>query len=485
MPGILFRILEARLFVRPVTLRTPFRFGAVTVRQSDHILAQVRIEGADGRQAVGCGSDALAAKWFDKNPGKSERQNVLDLGHAAERARAGLLASPSPRTLFAHWLPLARECVREAQAAGLPAIVGSFAASLFERAMFEALGRLTQRSFHRVILENLAALDPGAVHAELRGFDLAGSLPRAPLAAVHIRHTVGMLDPLVAGDLGPGGGVGDGLPETLTDYLQSDGIRYLKVKIGGNPAQDLERLIRVSETVAAVRGQDYTITLDGNEQYRDPEGLMTLLERMRAEPRLRTFFANLLFVEQPIPREAAFDPALQPAIERLSAIKPLVLDEADGHLEAFKQGVNLGWRGVSAKNCKGVIQSLLNRSLVQLWSTRAKPLLLSAEDLTVVPVIGLQQDLTTVATLGLPHVEKNGHHYVRGCAHCTPQERQGLRAHHASLYRQTGNELFLHIQGGQVDLTSLRCPGYGVGFEVDPTAFPEWERWERDSAGQA
>lgn len=485
MSSVPFRIVDANLFVRSVTLRTPFRFGAVTVRESGHIIAQVTIEGEAGGRAVGCGSDALAAKWFDKNPAKSERQNVVDLGRAAERVRANLLASRQAAPLFSHWLPIDRESVRAAEAAGLPAIVGSFAASLFERAMFEALGRLAGLPFHRVILDNLAGLNPAAVHPQLKRFDLAKSLPPEPLATVSIRHTVGMLDPLVSGDLPPASGVGDGLPECLADYLREDGVRYLKVKIGGDPAQDLARLIRVAETVEAVRGNAYTITLDGNEQYRDPDRLMGLLESVQAEPRLRGFFANTLFIEQPIPREAAFDPSLKAAIERLSAIKPLVLDEADGHLDAFQQGVQVGWRGVSAKNCKGVIQSLLNRCLVQLWSTPRRPLLLSAEDLTVLPVIGLQQDLATVATLGLTHVEKNGHHYVRGCAHCTPQERQGLRAYHSSLYQQMGNELFLSIQGGQVDLTSLQCPGYGVGFEVDTSAFPAWSRWEADSAGRS
>src|SRR5262245_37733179 len=113
-----FRIVDAALFMRSVTLRTPFRFGAVTVRESDHIIAQVTIEDAQGGRATGCGSDALAAKWFDKNPAKTERQNVVDLGEAAERARVHLLASKRPQTLFQHWLPLDREAVRAAQANG-------------------------------------------------------------------------------------------------------------------------------------------------------------------------------------------------------------------------------------------------------------------------------------------------------------------------------------------------------------------------------
>ena len=107
---------------------------------------------------------------------------------------------------------------------------------------------------------------------------------------------------------------------------------------------------------------------------------------------------------------------------------PIIIDESDGDLEAFPRAIALGYRGVSTKNCKGIVKSFLNRTLVEgLNAERPAParLFMSAEDLTNVPVVPLQQDLATVRALGIPHVERNGHHYVRGLAHCSAGSGRG------------------------------------------------------------
>ena len=66
---------------------------------------------------------------------------------------------------------------------------------------------------------------------------------------------------------------------------------------------------------------------------------------------------------------------------------------------------------MSVKNCKGVFRALLSRGLCELADDGSFQ---SAEDLTNLPVLALQQDLATIAALGLPHVERNGHHYFKG-----------------------------------------------------------------------
>ena len=106
----------------------------------------------------------------------------------------------------------------------------------------------------------------------------------------------------------------------------------------------------------------------------------------------------------------------------------MLIDESDAELDSFTRAVALGYRGVSTKNCKGIVKSFLNRSLVERENrgrALGQRLFMSAEDLTNVPVVPLQQDLATVRALGITHVERNGHHYVRGLAHCAG--RSGAR----------------------------------------------------------
>lgn len=125
-----------------------------------------------------------------------------------------------------------------------------------------------------------------------------------------------------------------------------------------------------------------------------------------------------------------------------------------------------------------------NRSLVEKWSGRRKPgaaLFMSAEDLTTLPVIPLQQDLATARALGITHVERNDHHYVKNVAHCSRPERYHATRLHRDLYRGCEDEARLRIEGGLVRVASLSTPGYGGAFEPDLPSMMPLEQWSIDS----
>jgi len=135
---------------------------------------------------------------------------------------------------------------------------------------------------------------------------------------------------------------------------------------------------------------------------------------------------------------------------------------------------------VSTKNCKGIFKSFMNRSLVERWNRRRKrgtQLFMSAEDLTTLAVIPLQQDLATVRALGITHVERNGHHYVKGLGHCSPRERNLATRLHRDLYCGDGSSARLRIESGFVRVGSLSAPGYGGPFEPDLSSMIPLERW--------
>src|SRR5262249_60707982 len=112
----------------------------------------------------------------------------------------------------------------------------------------------------------------------------AFALPRS-LAALHaapdiaVRHTVGLVDPIATADQKPGERVNDGLPETLEEAVAHYRGRYYKLKVGGDIAADLDRLVRIAAVLDRAAG-DYRTTLDGNEQYDDVDGIAQLWRRM-------------------------------------------------------------------------------------------------------------------------------------------------------------------------------------------------------------
>ena len=100
---------------------------------------------------------------------------------------------------------------------------------------------------------------------------------------------------------------------------------------------------------------------------------------------------------------------------------------------------------------------------------------MTAEDLTNVPIVPLQQDLATVRALGIPHVERNGFHYVRGLAHCSDRERELALRRHGDLYEGDSREAFVRIDDGQIKVDSLAVPGLGVAFDPDFESMEPWD----------
>ena len=78
-----------------------------------------------------------------------------------------------------------------------------------------------------------------------------------------------------------------------------------------------------------------------------------------------------------------------------------------------------------------------------------------------------------VALLGLDHVERNGHHYVRGLAALPAAEQRAFLAAHPDLYMDDAGLVRVRITGGRLDIRSLACPGFASGAEPDWSAMVE------------
>jgi hypothetical protein len=279
-----------------------------------------------------------------------------------------------------------------------------------------------------------------------------------------VRHTVGLLDPIVAADRSPSDRVNDGLPETLEEVVRHYRGRYYKLKVAGDVAADLARLASIAAVLDRDAG-DYRATLDGNEQYDDVEGIAELWRRMRETPALQRLVAATLFIEQPIKRASA----LQRPVDTLARLKPLIIDESDGELGSFPSALKLGYSGVSSKNCKGLYKSILNSARVAKLNAEAGAdrYFMSAEDLTTLAGVSVQQDLALVSLLGLTHVERNGHHFIDGMSFASKGEQAAFASAHPDLYDASADPARLRIEGGRLSLASLTCPGFAVAADMD------------------
>ncbi len=448
------RIVDSGMFVSDCRTRLPFRFGAVTMTEAPLCLAMLEIETDDGRRVRGYSSDLLVPKWFDKDPNKSPRENSSDLLASAHAAARSFREQPIS-TVFGAWWSVYQNRV-ESQAFGQgDQLVRGFGVALCERALMDAACRAAGVSFFTALKEDLFGFQPQLLYPELDAWSLPTSLGDTPASRVRVRHTVGLTDALRQEELETQ--LEDGLPRALEQDIAVYGLDTFKVKIGGGHDVDLERL----KSLAAFFDEtldDYQLTVDGNEQFDSLDDLLRLFDVVAREARGRRLVERLLYIEQPLHRGATFDTSRNRAMPQVRDIAPVIIDEADCALAALPRALELGYRGISVKNCKGVFRALASRGLCEI----ADDAFQSAEDLTNLPVVALQQDLATVAALDLPHVERNGHHYFRGLEHLSRRETQWALQAHPALYVRHYSSARLDIQGGELKLDSLERPGYGA-----------------------
>ena len=464
----LIRLVELEAFIHDVATRMPFRYGIACMTAAPALHLRLTIEDSSGRTARGVAADGLPPRWFDKDPEKSLRQNVEDQVCAMTIARDIYLEQGrTPATAAAHWQAALPQVYENCAEKGLNALTSAFGSSFFERAMLDALARLCGLSFFELLKNDLTGLETSSI------------IPDRPLERLYCRHTVGLGDPVRTADIAEEDRLDDGLPQSLEECIAEYGLHYFKVKVCGEDETDLERITQLTGLFEEHCTRGYSITLDGNEQYKDPRQLIELLKKLEEDPSTRRFCEQVLFIEQPLSRETALSADAERGLRELAALRPIVIDESDDSLDSFRRATELGYSGTSHKNCKGIFKSLLNRRLVcELNHEAGRELYFqSAEDLANLPVIPLQQDLTAVAALGIPHVERNGHHYFRGLGHLPAAEAKAALEAHPDLYEPFDNSVRLLVQNGALELGSLQCVGFGYGCELSLEERQRLEDW--------
>jgi L-alanine-DL-glutamate epimerase-like enolase superfamily enzyme len=448
-----FTLRDIALYERDIPFRKPFRFGAVTVDGTAQAFVRVEIQLPDGRTATGATAELMVPKWFDKNPALSTGETIDELRRALFIARETYLARQTPLSAFALHAEAAAEHAERCAAEHIPPLAAAFGPAQLDKAVLDALLRAHDMDVFRGLAANIAGLDE-RLTSDIDDVTIRQFLSsRQPLARVALRHTIGMVDPLT----GEGG---------LAEIVAAYGCRTFKIKLGGNPEDDVARLVAIHDELARL-GINYRATVDANEQYADLASLTELCDALDGLHSLVLFREKLLYIEQPLPRELALATPLGALAERFS----FIIDEADDSYDAFPSARELGYRGISSKSCKGIYKSLLNGARAMAWNADAADegaYFISAEDLTCQAGLAVQQDTALVAFHGITHAERNGHHYVDGFAGAPASEQAAFAEAHADLYRRTGSQSRLLIEDGSISTRSLGCTGFASAVA------PEW-----------
>ncbi|MFP6900807.1 MAG: enolase C-terminal domain-like protein [Opitutales bacterium] len=450
--------------VLPMRTRFPFKYGIASLTALPHLVLQVKVE-VNGILADGIASEGLPPKWFTKSPDTTFEQDLPAM--LAVIGKAVETALDAPRgSFFDLWRNLYQGQTAWATDTGHPPLLANLGVSFVERAVLDALCRHLERPAHEVIRANLLGLRLGGVRPELAELSPAEVLPEKPLSAIVARHTIGLGDPLTPADVTDETQADDNLPLDLESCVKTYGLTHFKIKVCGDLATDLPRLRKIAELL----DPQALFTLDGNEQYPSIAAFREHWEAWQEDDFVRAFLdAGLLLVEQPAHRDETFAAGVADDLDDWPDRPPFIIDEADGSIDSLPTALDLGYDGSSHKNCKGIVKGLANAAtLANAANNRQRPVHLTGEDLANVGPIALLQDLAIIATLGITHVERNGHHYFRGLSAWPEPVKETILAHHGDLYhRHPDGYPTLLIEDGMLNLSSVNAAPFGLHPQLD------------------
>jgi L-alanine-DL-glutamate epimerase-like enolase superfamily enzyme len=469
------RVVGAELHFLPVQTRVPLKFGPETL--TTVTCARVRVVVADrtGRRAEGWGETPLSVQWVwpSAAPFLARQAALQQFCCAITTAWAGFDGCGHPLELSADFqkseLPrLLRRINRRranpvyaepaavfrllrkgasaleenesATTEPIPWLAALVCFSPFDLALHDAYGKLVDRPSFETFTSQFMTRDLAAWLKPARGTKLsfAGRFPAEFLRprrrdTLRAWHLVGGLDPLDASEL-TGTEPRDGYPVLLADWIRTDGLKCLKIKLRGNDAQwDFARIRRVGEIAVA---QDVEwLSVDFNCTVRDPAYVNAILDRLRTDhPRLH---GMVLYVEQPFPYDLE---AHRIDVHSVAARKPLFLDESAHDWQLVRLGRELGWNGVALKTCKTLTSALLSACWAQ-----AHGMALMVQDLTNPMLAQIPHLLLAAHVETIMGVETNAMQFY-------PEASSAEAAVHPGVYRR---------REGCVDLASVCGPGFG------------------------
>jgi L-alanine-DL-glutamate epimerase-like enolase superfamily enzyme len=431
-----------------IAYRAPIKFGGRAVNDAVLLHVQAEVETRDGRRGVGFGSMPMSNIWAwptREVPAEKTLAAMVQLGRrlAAEAGRYKESGHPLDITTdLAH-----THAGTTAEVVGsigvdeaMPRLAQLVAASPVEAAIHDGYGKALGQNSYNVLGAEFVSHDLSAWLGDgFRGEYLDRYTLREPKQRMPLYHLVGALDPLTDADVEKR--IGDGLPETLGDWIKADGLTHLKIKLNGDDLSwDVERVLGVE--AAAVQAQAergcsrWNYSLDFNERCADVAYVLDFLKQI--EERNPAALARVQYIEQPTHRDLKSHPHHR--MHAAAKIKPVVIDESLIDFESLLLSREMGYSGVALKACKGQTEALLMGAAAQKYG-----MFLCVQDLTCPGASFLHSASLSARIPTVAAIEGNARQYC-------PNGNRGWRERYPGMFE---------IHDGTLGTSALNGPGLG------------------------
>jgi L-alanine-DL-glutamate epimerase-like enolase superfamily enzyme len=429
--------------------RTPIKFGGVALDRATISNVTIAVSTSAGKKAQGFGSMPLSNVWSFPSKKLLYEQTLAAMKVLTERV-ARITAQHReyghPIDLTHVLEPAYAKAASEATAAlalaePIPMLCTLVVASPFDAALHDAFGKVHGLNCYHTYGPEFMSHDLGHyLGNDFRGETLTPYVRKAPQPRMPLYHLIGALDPLEDKDVAKR--IGDGLPETLPEWIRQDGLTHLKVKLNGEDlAWDVDRVVNVDRVAEATqRGRGVTrwfYSLDFNEKCPNVAYLLEFLARVKEQR--PEGFTRIQYIEQPTARDLKAN--RQNVMHEASKLRPVVIDESLLDLESILLAREMGYTGAALKACKGQSQSLLMAAAAQKFG-----MFLCVQDLTC-PGASLIQSASLAAHVpGVAAIESNARQYC-------PAANKPWEARFPGMFR---------IKDGTMETGLLTGPGIGA-----------------------
>lgn len=429
--------------------RTPIKFGGTVLDRATILNVTVQARTAVGRGVRGFGSMPLGNVWSFPSKVLPYEATLGAMKALAERIAQITAAFREPghpveinAILEPEYARAAAEVSRELSLPEpLPRLCMLVVASPFDAAIHDAYGKAHGLNCYRTYGREFLAHDL----SRYLGPDFKGEfLDRYVLPAAKLRmplyHLVGAVDPITEADVRKP--VGDGLPETLPEWIRFNGLTHLKIKLNGEDLRwDVERVLAVESAAAeaqAARGVDFwRYSLDFNEKCPNVGYLLDFLRQVRE--RAPAAFERIQYIEQPTKRDLKADRTN--VMHEAAKLRPVVIDESLTDLESLQAAREMGYSGAALKACKGQSQALLMAAAARKYG-----MFLCVQDLTCPGASLLHSAGLAAHVPGVAAIEANARQYF-------PEANKPWESRFPGIFV---------VRGGTMDTSCLDGPGLGA-----------------------
>lgn len=409
------RIDDVSFGYEDFSFRTPIKFGGVALDRATILNVECHVTTNAGKSAKGFGSMPIGNVWAFPSRKLGYEQTLGIMKTLAERVAvitSQCQEAGHPIDLTHQLEPLYVQATEQVRTAldlddPIPLLAMLVSASPFDAALHDAFGKVHGVNCYHTYGPDFMSHDLGHyLGKDFRGEWLDRYVRREPLAKMPLYHLVGALDPLEDEDVTKR--IGDGLPETLGEWIRADGLTHLKIKLNGDDLKwDADRVVRVDRVAARTqkeRGVErWFYSLDFNERCANVEYLLEFLAKVKEQT--PAGFERIQYIEQPTHRDLKTH--RHNVMHAASRIRPVVIDESLLDLESLLLAREMGYTGAALKACKGQSQSLLMAAAAQKFG-----MFLCVQDLTC-PGASLIQSASLAAHVpGVAAIESNARQYM-------------------------------------------------------------------------